>query len=639
MLSAMLMLTAPDQARAAPPQSTGELNEQDVEAWLDGLVPALLEREAIPGASISVVHDGEVLTERGYGFAEVGSESAGPEAAPSVPVDPRTTLFRVGSISKVPVATAAMQLVESGQLELDAPIADQLDFELETRFDTPITLRHLLTHTAGFEEVIRGMFAADESAVPTLREFLVEQMPRQIDEPGSTPSYSNYGYALVGYLVELASGQDLHEYLRAEVLGPAGASDATYQQPPPGSAADLVARPYPSTHADAIGFELVGPWPAGSMSASASDMGAFMLAHLNREDSPLLGEQTLATMHSPGLGEAELGNLASGPQMTPGFFEEDRNGHRILGHGGDLLHSHAAFQIYPDEGTGIFIGVNGSGSAADSSTVLRNAVLHGFTDRYYPAAGDAPQTLATSSERAEAVAGQYVLSRRAESTFVRLNSLISSLSVTADDGTLGIPAVTDSSGHPIALVETEPWVWEDADGTHRVAVEVDADGEVASIGLGPAFTLLPAPGWTTPILLVFVAALVIMTTALVAWPARALIGWRLKAPLLLPRWDTWLRRASLLATVFALGSIAMWAAVAVSLLGPAGLSGTAMIRSTQLLTLLGVLGVVPATWRAARTWAARRWLLAVMATLIALAFLGFALFALAGGLLIPDLSY
>src|SRR5690625_6170999 len=75
MVLVTLLALLPDGARAAPPQGAGELEKQDVEAWLDGMLPALLEREAIPGASVSVVHDGEVLTERGYGFADLGTDS------------------------------------------------------------------------------------------------------------------------------------------------------------------------------------------------------------------------------------------------------------------------------------------------------------------------------------------------------------------------------------------------------------------------------------------------------------------------------------------------------------------------------------------------------------------------------------
>src|SRR5690625_2770691 len=79
MVLVTLLALLPDGARAAPPQGAGELEKQDVEAWLDGMLPALLEREAIPGASVSVVHDGEVLTERGYGFADLGTDSTGPD--------------------------------------------------------------------------------------------------------------------------------------------------------------------------------------------------------------------------------------------------------------------------------------------------------------------------------------------------------------------------------------------------------------------------------------------------------------------------------------------------------------------------------------------------------------------------------
>src|SRR5699024_6704620 len=166
---------------------------------------------------------------------------------------------------------------------------------------------------------------------------------------------------------------------------------------------------------------------------------------------------------------------------------------------------------------------------------------------------------------------------------------------------------------PISLVETEPWGWQDEDGAHRVAAEVGQDGEVEMIGLLPAFTLLPAPGWTTPVLLGFLAALVILGVALVARPVRAVLGWRLSAPLLLSRRDAWLRRASLVAAALALGGIAPWAVVAVSLIGAGGPCGPVMIRAAQLATLLGGLGVVPAAWRAIRTWAGRRWMIGVLA--------------------------
>src|SRR5699024_10405624 len=107
-----------------------------------------------------------------------------------------------------------------------------------------------------------------------------------------------------------------------------------------------------------------------------------------------------------------------------------------------------------------FIGLNGSGAAADSSTVLRDAVLHGFADRYYPAAEEAPQPLETSADRAATVAGQYMVSRRGQSTFIRLNSLISTVPVEADGDTLG------SQRSLTALGSRSPW-WRPSRGSGR----------------------------------------------------------------------------------------------------------------------------------------------------------------------------
>src|SRR5699024_7161224 len=101
-------------------------------------------------------------------------------------------------------------------------------------------------------------------------------------------------------------------------------------------------------------------------------------------------------------------------------------------------------------GTGVFIGLNGSGAAADSASALRDAVLHGYADRYYPAAEEAPQPLETSADRAATVAGQYMVSRRGQSTFIRLNSLILNVSVVAVGATLRIQYIIDSDRHHVS---------------------------------------------------------------------------------------------------------------------------------------------------------------------------------------------
>src|SRR5699024_11918545 len=133
---------------------------------------------------------------------------------------------------------------------------------------------------------------------------------------------------------------------------------------------------------------------------------------------------------------------------------------------------------------------------------------------------------------------------------------------------------------------------------------------VEAIGLMPAVALLPAPAWTTPLLVTGLVSLAILVIAVIAWPVRAVVGRRLGSPLRLERTDRRLRWASLALAAVAVAATALWGLVAASLLGAAGTAPTALLRGAQVATLAGALGIVPATWRAVRTWARRSWLAA-----------------------------
>jgi CubicO group peptidase (beta-lactamase class C family) len=316
--------TAAEQPAPPPPATApaGEhtLTTSDVDAWLDGLLPAALDSAGIAGGVVSVVHDGEILTTRGYGHADTGT--TGGEA---VPVDAEQTLFRPGSVSKLFTATAVMQLVESGDLDLDADVAEYLDVDVPRRFDEPITLRNLLTHTAGFEERVGGLIGFGDET-PVLRDALAVDPPEQIYEPGTVPAYSNYGNALAGYVVERVSGVPFEEYVERNIFEPAGMTSSTFVQPLPSVLQDRMSRGY-VTSADAPGqFEIVGTPPAGSLTSSAPDMARFMLAQLGAPGAgALLEPETLDLMHAPALDESTLGGLAAAPRMALGFFDESRN--------------------------------------------------------------------------------------------------------------------------------------------------------------------------------------------------------------------------------------------------------------------------------------------------------------------------
>ena len=175
----------PAVAPQPTPAPTPELTKADFETFLDALIPSQLQNRNIAGAVVSVVKEGQVLFQKGYGYADFEAKK---------PVLPDQTLFRPGSISKLFTATAVMQLVEQGKLDLDRDVNDYLDFAIPKTYPEPVTLRQLLTHTAGFEETLKNLFVAHESDVKPLRTYLVNQMAARIFPPGKVPSYSNYGF-------------------------------------------------------------------------------------------------------------------------------------------------------------------------------------------------------------------------------------------------------------------------------------------------------------------------------------------------------------------------------------------------------------------------------------------------------------
>jgi CubicO group peptidase (beta-lactamase class C family) len=141
------VMPQPQPAATAVPAARHELTQTDADAWLDGFMPGSLARGDIAGAVVVIVKDGEVLTQRGFGYADIAARKD---------VDPANTLFRVGSTSKLFTWTAVMQLVEQGKIDLDTDVNRYLDFKIPLYRGKPITMRQIMTHTAGFEDAFKG---------------------------------------------------------------------------------------------------------------------------------------------------------------------------------------------------------------------------------------------------------------------------------------------------------------------------------------------------------------------------------------------------------------------------------------------------------------------------------------------------
>ena len=543
------------EAQKSPPPATtplapsATLTKQDVDSWLDGFVPFALKRGDLAGAVIVVVKDGQVLTQRGFGYAD---------AAKRTPVDPARTLFRPGSVSKLFTWTAVMQQVEAGKIDLDKDVNTYLDFKIPLKDGKPVTMRQLMTHTSGFEEHGKLTMFDDPKFQISLGDLVKGGIPNRIYAPGTTPSYSNYGTALAGYIVERVTKMPFDDYIEQRIFRPLGMAQSTFRQPLPKAFAPWMATGYRQLSAGPSKFEIVGPSPAGGLSSTGADMGKFMIAHLG-QGAGLMKPETARMMH-----DTPLTILPPLNRMELGFFETNINGRQVIAHLGDTQLFHTALHLFTKENVGIYMSFNATGEQASVGPV-RRALFEDFADRYLPG-NEMPATRVdakTSVDHAKMLAGNWLNSRRAETNFYAIASLLGQVKISVGPkGELIVPAGRDLNGKPAKWVETAPFVWHNADGHGRLAAQV-VGGKVVrwSIdGLSPFMVFDRAPAsksaaWIMPAMYVSLGVLLI---TLLQWPVSALIRRHYKTPLTLERRSLRVYRGVRVGAGLVLALVAAW---------------------------------------------------------------------------------
>jgi CubicO group peptidase (beta-lactamase class C family) len=502
-------------ATAVPAEGAHELTKSDVDSWLDGFMPYALKAGGIPGAVVVVVKDGQPLTMRGFGYADVKAQK---------PVDPSLTLFRPGSVSKLFTWTAVMQQVQAGKLDLDKDVSAYLDFKIPPRDGKPVTLRNIMTHTAGFAETAKYLIKFDTAPEP-LSKALSRWVPPRIYAPGEIPAYSNYAASLAGYIVERVSGEPFDTYVQRHILQPLDMRHSTFDQPLPPNLKPLMSKGYSYGSDEPKGYEVIPLAPAGALAATGADMGKFMIAHLNHT---LINPQTAALMYS------NANKPYSGlPAMALGFYHEDRNGLKIVGHGGDTIFFHSDLHLFLDKNVGLYVSMNSVGKDT-AAHPLREQLFEDFTDRYFPAPAKALPTVATAKEHGAVMAGHYVSSRAGGFNFLRIAALLGQTKAAVDkDGYLVVSTITDPSGGPRKWREVGPWLWQEVGGSDYLQAIPNGQGGVKMFSItpyAPIIEFVPAPaslnaGWILPagglaLLIIFVAAL--------GWPIVALVRRRYK---------------------------------------------------------------------------------------------------------------
>jgi CubicO group peptidase (beta-lactamase class C family) len=356
-LAAGALLLATNAWGAAP------LDPDALAAALDAHVPAAMAARRIPGAAIVVVDADGTLFERGYGVENLASGE---------PVDAERTVFRVASVSKIFTATAAMQLVEQGVLDLDGDVNEALSTVGIPRLsDRPLTLRHLLTHTAGIGARFLGYATHAPADLIPLGDYLAQRLPSPFLEPGQVFSYANHGTALAGLLVAEAREAPFAQAVDAALLAPLNMRSSHFDPPP--ALTERMATGYilAGGGLHPLPLEYQHALPAGSLVTTARDMARFLRAHLNGgtlDGRRILNPDTVATM--------QRRQFSHHPRMRGigiGFLEYEVQGWRCLGHDGDTGGFNARAFLVPELGLGLFMAYTGSDSTkrfADDVTRL-----------------------------------------------------------------------------------------------------------------------------------------------------------------------------------------------------------------------------------------------------------------------------
>jgi len=487
------MATPDRNLLAAPPQQQGPTDPAELEAFLDNLMAEQMEEYHIPGATVSVVKDGALFFAKGYGYANLDNQ---------IPVDPERTLFRIGSASKIFVATAVMQLYEQGELDLEVDVNTYLDFQIPDTYPESITLKHLLSHTAGFESEGTDIGRTSADDLPPTEEWLRTHMRARVRPPGQAQAYSNYGMNLALYIVECVSGMPFEQYIEENILDPLGMEHTTARQPLPPELAPDYHTGYVYVDGEyqndgQLGFDNDFEYiiKAGGISASATDMARFMIAHLgdgrysdeNISDARILEEATAQQMHST--------LFTFDPRingMAYSFWELSWNDQWIIGHAGDAITHHCIMFLLPDQNLGVFVVWNGEGSIN-----LEFPFFHAFLDQYYPVTEPAPiQPPEDFASRVDKYTGYYRMAS-AYTTWEKMFGIFGSFKLgDAGDGTLFIDQYYGRQHY----VEVEPLVFREVGGQDMLIFVEDEQGNITygSVNSVPRLAIEKMAWYETP---------------------------------------------------------------------------------------------------------------------------------------------
>jgi len=358
---------------------------------LDKFVQAKMKKSGMNGVSIAIIKDNKIARIINYGVAnrELG-----------IPIT-NDTLFQIASVSKTVTATAVMQLVDDGIIQLDDDINSYLPFKIEhpKHPDTAITFRMLLNHTSGIDnnwEVYDSLYTFNsgggDSTVTLaqfMKEFLVpsgkwynEEKNFTKEKPGSTFCYSNIGYGLLGYLVEEITKTPFPNYTQQHIFDPAGMPHTKWLHKDL-SQNDILAVQYDAKHKPLLPYSFP-TYPDGTLKTTTTEFAKFYLAIMNggqAEGGSILSQAMLVEMFKP---QSDDGNQALGWSYSAldSLYLKNVSKGKVIGHNGSDPGVLTVTMFNPENKSGLILFFN-----SELDLNLRSLNLHSMIKRLVKESG------------------------------------------------------------------------------------------------------------------------------------------------------------------------------------------------------------------------------------------------------------
>lgn len=427
------------------------LNPKDVEAFTNKVIPEKMKKENAAGVALVVVKDNQILFQKGFGFSDKEKNT---------PIDPKKTVFRLASISKVFTASAVMQLVEQGKIDLNKDIVNYMGgLKYQNNMGEPVTMEHLLTHTTGFDYVDPRPedIHYQENDYTMLKDYVEDNMPTVVRKPGDTYTYDNFASMLQGYIVQNLTNTPFYKYMAKNIFYPLEMHNSSFVMT--NFIKEKLATGY-DAKGNVIPFYQTRPtdMPQGSMFSTGSDVANFMIARLNDgkfKNNQILQKETVEDMQ-----KTKFALHPKYPNMTYGFeffSPQSHNGQYVFGKGGNIPGFSSLMWLIPEHKIGVFVVTNKDSSA------LPVEVFDDFMNQYFPDKTK-PEYLKPNEEELKKFEGVY--------RDLRLKNLMSHVNIS--EGKL---YVSDKAYGKQELKQIDPLLFEDEKGNY-MAFKLHKDGTV-----------------------------------------------------------------------------------------------------------------------------------------------------------------